>query len=66
MKMALRELERVSANYKYIKIGAYRTEEEKESLDKWNVVAKTFMYCHEWEELFNEVGYTGDYSWFLP
>lgn len=66
VKMALREMERVSAKHKYIKVGAYRTEAEKERLDKWNVVAKTFMYCHEWEELFAEVGYTGDYSWFLP
>jgi len=66
VKMALRELERVSSKHKFIKVGAYRTEEEKESLDNWNVVAKTFMYCEEWEALFKEVGYSGDYSWFLP
>lgn len=66
VKMALRELERVSSAHKFIKVGAYQTEEEKIRLDRWNVVANTFMYCHEWENLFQEVGYTGDYVWFLP
>lgn len=66
VKVSLMELERVSRKHKFIKVGAYRNEDEKESLDKWNVVAKTFMYCHEWVELFQEVGYTGDYTWFTP
>jgi SAM-dependent methyltransferase len=66
VKVALRELERVSRKHKWIKLGAYNTPEEKAQLDKWNVVAKTFMYCDEWEALFKEVGYTGDYYWFLP
>ena len=66
VKMALCELERVSCKDKFIKVGAYRNEEERKRLERWNVVANTFMYCHEWESLFEEVGYTGDYTWFNP
>ncbi|MBM4437595.1 MAG: class I SAM-dependent methyltransferase, partial [Actinobacteria bacterium] len=66
IKMALRELERVSRRHKFIKVGAYRNEEERTALDKWNVVAKTFLPCDEWERVFAEVGYTGDYCWFTP
>jgi SAM-dependent methyltransferase len=66
VRLALRELERVSRRHKFIKVGAYRSEEERVALEKWNIVAKTFMFCHEWERLFAEVGYTGDYYWFTP
>lgn len=66
VKIALRELERVSRRHKFIKVGAYRNEEERIALDKWNVVAKTFLSCDGWERLFAEVGYTGDYCWFTP
>jgi ubiquinone/menaquinone biosynthesis C-methylase UbiE len=66
VKVALKEIERVSSKHKFIKVGAYRNEEEKDRLDKWNVVANTFMFCHEWESLFEDVGYTGDYTWFTP
>ena len=32
---------------------------------KWNLTALTHMYVKEWEALFNEVGYTRDYYWFI-
>lgn len=66
VKKALRELERVSRKHKFIKVGAWRNEEEKKRLNEWNVVAHTFMSCAEWEALFQTVGYTGDYTWFTP
>ena len=44
---------------------AYRTEEERANMLKWNLTALTHMYVHEWEALFEEVGYTGDYYWFI-
>lgn len=66
VKAALREMERVSRRHKFLKVGAYRNEEEKVRLERWNVVAKTFLYTHQWQALFAEVGYTGDYTWFNP
>ncbi|HLC49310.1 MAG TPA: class I SAM-dependent methyltransferase [Candidatus Andersenbacteria bacterium] len=65
-KEALREIERVSRGKSFITVDAYHTEEEKERMDKWNLTALTYMSVPEWEELFKEVGYTGDYFWFIP
>jgi hypothetical protein len=28
------------------------------------LVAKTILHVDEWKEIFNEVGYQGDYTWF--
>ena len=63
---ALKEIERVSSRHKYIKVGAYRNDEEKLRLDNWAVVATTYLHCEEWLELFSDAGYTGDYAWFNP
>jgi hypothetical protein len=61
-----REIERVSRGKSFITVDAYHTEEEKERMDKWNLTALTYMSVPEWEELFKEIGYTGDYFWFIP
>jgi SAM-dependent methyltransferase len=63
-KQALREIQRVGKNA-FITNDAWRTEEEKERMHKWNLTAETFMSTDDWEKLFNEVGYTGDYYWFI-
>lgn len=66
VKRALREIQRVSRQHMYIKVGAYRNDEEKAILDKWAVVATTYLHVRDWENLFAEVGYSGDYGWFNP
>ena len=66
VKTALREIERVGRKHKFISLGAYSNEEEKEKLDTWAVVATTYLHCREWEKLFQEAGYKGDYWWFTP
>ena len=66
VKLALKEIERVSRKHKWIKLGAWHNDEEKERMLRWNVVANTFMHVDEWVKLFKEVGYTGDYTWFNP
>jgi ubiquinone/menaquinone biosynthesis C-methylase UbiE len=63
---ALRELERVSCKHKYMINDAYGNEEEKAKLKKWNLTAQTILHHREWEKLFAEVGYKGDYYWFSP
>lgn len=63
---ALREIERVSKGRSYITVDAYRTEEEKARMYAWNLTAQTIMHVDEWKAFFAEVGYTGDYYWFIP
>jgi hypothetical protein len=63
---ALQEIERVSRKGSYITVDAYRNQEEKKRMDAWNLTAKTIMSVEEWVQFFKEVGYTGDYFWFIP
>lgn len=63
---ALREIERVSRGGAYVTVDAYRSDEEKERMFAWNLTAKTIMHVDEWKAFFAEVGYTGDYFWFVP
>ena len=63
---ALREIERVSRKGAFITVDAYRDDEEKERMFAWNLTAKTIMSVDEWIAFFDEVGYTGDYYWFVP
>ncbi len=65
-KQALREIQRVSKRDSFITVDAYRNEEEKKLMDMWNLTAKTYMHVDEWVKLFKEVGYEGDYYWFVP
>jgi SAM-dependent methyltransferase len=64
--IALREVERVTRGKSYITVDAYRTDEEKARMYAWNLTAQTIMHVDEWKAFFAEVGYTGDYYWFIP
>lgn len=64
--LALKEIERVSKGKSFITVDAYRSEEEKELMFAWNLTAKTILHVDEWKVFFKEVGYTGDYYWFIP
>ena len=64
-KQALREIERVSSAHAFVTMDAWRSEEEREQLMKWNLTAVTYMHTEEWVELFEQVGYSGDYYWFI-
>ncbi|NRA90335.1 MAG: class I SAM-dependent methyltransferase [Simkaniaceae bacterium] len=63
---ALLEIERVSRKNSFITVDAYRNDEEKELMNHWNLTAKTIMHVDEWKAFFNEIGFTGDYYWFIP
>lgn len=64
-KQALREIQRVTRGHAFVIMDAWRTEEEKERLLKWNLTALTYMHVDDWKKLFKEVGYKGDYFWFI-
>ena len=65
LKTALREVMRVTRKNAYITIDAWRNEQEREQLYKWVLTAETMMHVDDWRKLFDEVGYTGDYWWFI-
>lgn len=64
-KQALRELQRVSRKFSFLTVDAWRNEDERARMLKWNLTALTYMQVDEWENLFHEVGYQGDYYWFI-
>ena len=59
---ALREIQRVSKQHKYICVESYRTEEEKANLLYWQVTCEAFCTPEEWDWWFKLTGYTGDHS----
>jgi ubiquinone/menaquinone biosynthesis C-methylase UbiE len=65
-KQALREIERVSRRGSFVTVDAYNNEAERSRMLDWNVTAKTIMSTDEWIDVFKEVGYSGDYYWFIP
>ena len=60
---ALREIERVKKQHSYVVVDSYRSHEEREIFNQWVLTAKFHDYPHGWIELFEEVGYNGDYHW---
>ena len=63
---ALREIERVSRLGSFVTLDAYRNEDEKKRMFQWNLTGLTIMSVSDWEVFFDEIGYTGDYFWFIP
>ena len=64
-KQAIREVQRVGKRA-FIVTDAWRNDAEKDLMLKWNLTAETYMHVDDWKSLYEEVGYTGDYYWFLP
>ena len=62
LEKALNEIERVSKGKKYIVVDSYRTEEEKVNLMYWQLTCECFYTPEEWEWIFNQCGYSGDFS----
>lgn len=65
-KQALREIQRVTRAHAFITVDAWRTEHERKLQQQWILTAETYMHVDDWKRLFAEVGYTGDYYWFIP
>jgi SAM-dependent methyltransferase len=64
-KQALREIQRVSKKNAFVTMDAWRNEAEKKAMLAWNLTALTYMHVDDWKKVFDEVGYTGDYYWFI-
>jgi len=61
LKFAIKEMERVAQN-KYLVVESYRNEIELFNLQCWALTCEAFFTPDEWEWLFKEFGYTGDYE----
>ena len=61
LKNALKEIERIGKN-KYIVVESYRNEQELFNLECWALTCQSFFSKDEWEWLFNEFKYNGDYE----
>jgi protein-L-isoaspartate(D-aspartate) O-methyltransferase len=59
---ALKEIERVSKQNKYVCVESYRNEIEKANLLYWQVTCEAFNTPEEWDWWFRHTGYTGDHS----
>lgn len=62
LEKALKEIQRVGKNHKYLCVESYRNEVEKMNLLYWQVTCESFCTPEEWEWWFKLTGYTGDHS----
>jgi SAM-dependent methyltransferase len=62
LEKALREIQRVGRQHRYICVESYRNEEEKTNLLYWQVTCEAFNTPEEWQWWFDLCGYAGDYS----
>lgn len=63
VRPALKEMMRVGKKNFFLQVDAYHNEEEKRRLLAWAPSVSTLFSVEEWVNLFNEVGYKGDYYW---
>ena len=59
---ALKEIQRVGRGPRYVVVEAYRNEREKVNLMYWQLTCRALHTPAEWEWIFRQTGYTGDYS----
>ena len=59
---ALREIQRVGRGGKFIVMDSYRNEREKVNLMYWQLTCECFFTPAEWEWIFQQTGYTGDWD----
>jgi SAM-dependent methyltransferase len=62
LDLALREMQRVGKEHRYLCVESYRSEVEKANLLYWQVTCEAFNTPEEWEWWFRQTGYTGDHS----
>lgn len=66
VKKSLLEIDRVAKKKAFIKVNGYSSDEEKNQIEGWNIVAKTSLHELEWLNLFKECNYNYDYDFFKP
>ncbi|GFI16215.1 demethylmenaquinone methyltransferase [Lachnospiraceae bacterium] len=62
LKKAVQEIERVSRKNSYIMVESFRNDREEVNMLYWQLTCASYYSVDEWEWLYKEWGYTGDYS----
>ena len=62
LKKALKEIGRVSKGNSYIMVESFRNDKEEVNMLYWQLTCASYYSVDEWEWLYQEWGYTGDYS----
>jgi SAM-dependent methyltransferase len=62
---SLMEIQRVSRGNSFIYVDAWRNEDERQRFLNWNLTALTYMHRDDWIKHFADIGYDGDYYWFI-
>ena len=65
-KNSLKEISRVSKKNSFIIVDSWNNDEDEKRMKAWNLTALTYMSSKDWISLFEDVGYTGDFDWFIP
>lgn len=63
---ALSEIERVSIKTSFIRVAAYRTDQQKSVIDRWATAGRGYFHTDEWLTIFEQAGYNGFYDWWHP
>ncbi|MDE7132077.1 MAG: class I SAM-dependent methyltransferase [Lachnospiraceae bacterium] len=62
LKEAIQEIERVGKGNSYIMVESFRNDREEVNMLYWQLTCASYYSIDEWEWLYCEWGYTGDYS----
>ena len=62
LKKGVQEIERVSKGNSYIMVESFRNDVEEVNMLYWQLTCASYFAVDEWEVLYREWGYTGDYS----
>lgn len=62
LKKAVQEISRVSKKNSYIVVESYRNDREEVNMLYWQLTCASYYAVDEWEWLYKEWGYRGDYS----
>lgn len=62
LKKAIQEIERVGKGRSYIMVESFRNDREEVNMLYWQLTCASYYSVDEWEWLYHEWGYKGDYS----
>lgn len=62
LKKAVQEINRVSKGKSYIVVESFRNDREEVNMLYWQLTCASYYAVDEWEWLYREWGYTGDYG----
>lgn len=63
LKKAVQGIQKISKSKSYIMVESYRNEREKANLLYWQLTCASFYTPEEWQWLYEEWGYQGDYGY---